>query len=627
MKKINLFKGPIFKGLITCLIIASFIIATGPVFAANGGPTLNTLTIDPSNSPYTVSNTTTLNELIIKPGGVLTAPYGYSLTLTVNGVEMGQKLIPNASPPDNFAVNPQFIPGTYRGNIVLTVTKNININGGGGPGGNSEYSYRTGIYIEDGKYVPDQSVAAAVIGGKVNNKAANNVRITSLGEDFNGIMVTSSGTESGAGGTFTGAPYSYIINSPKIDFTGNGGNDFAGFGAAIMSSGNADVTVNHANIVTNGAVRTAIWAGGNSTMNVNNSYIRTHEGTLPSEYVDFWPADGSPPPGGPQTSGIMLDVPWMLGITGNCRATNLLGNATANYTNDTIIADCWGGLSTDQTTNVKLTATNCLVKVIKSGYGSYAIGTDTNTFNKCTFDVPDYGLIMANGGATAIYNGTKVNSGRFGVMMHSGNAGTLTINNGSEFNTANAVIQVKSSEPTINIDHAKLNSKIGIILESVENDDPFAGGPGTPNPPYPVNANFSNTTLNGDIINSDTTQGDVNATFDNTTITGAITTATQTPVGTYPRDGYTAADIADVGNFDFTYCNPGNTYGMNVTLNGHSRWVVSKTSYLTSLSVSPKATVTAPSGYHVTMKVDGTSIPIVPGNTYTGAIVLTVTAN
>ncbi|WP_277037568.1 sugar ABC transporter ATP-binding protein [Actinacidiphila oryziradicis] len=62
-----------------------------------------------------VSRTTRLDRLTIASGGTISAPDGYSLTLTVNGVETGQLLTATG------AASTQIAPGTYRGDICLTV--------------------------------------------------------------------------------------------------------------------------------------------------------------------------------------------------------------------------------------------------------------------------------------------------------------------------------------------------------------------------------------------------------------------------------------------------------------------------------------------------------------------------
>jgi hypothetical protein len=69
----------------------------------------------PSGSTYVVSTTTCLRRLTVEPGATVTAPSGDSLTLTANGVETGQQLT------STNATTTQIVPGTYRGDVVLTV--------------------------------------------------------------------------------------------------------------------------------------------------------------------------------------------------------------------------------------------------------------------------------------------------------------------------------------------------------------------------------------------------------------------------------------------------------------------------------------------------------------------------
>jgi len=85
-------------------------------FAAAGKPTCP--------HPDTLSGQVTITEtayyphgLTIAEGAVITAPDGYSLTMTVNGVETGQKLVTTAG------VDTALVPGTYCGKVVLTVAE------------------------------------------------------------------------------------------------------------------------------------------------------------------------------------------------------------------------------------------------------------------------------------------------------------------------------------------------------------------------------------------------------------------------------------------------------------------------------------------------------------------------
>jgi hypothetical protein len=550
---------------------------------------------------WVVTETTSMEALHVGEGAQIKAPEGKSVTLTVDGVETG------------------IGPGRYEGDIVLTVTEEIPITFRDFP---EPHIYRTAVYIEDGKFIPEKSVSAAVAGGTVTDTTAENVKITSVGENFNGIMATGD------------SPSTYAITAPDIDFTGSGGNDFAGWGAAIMSSGKAEVVVKQARIVSRGAVRTAVWAGGSSTMRVYDSDIEVFDGVLPADYT--FSAD----------PGKMKEVPWMLGITGNCRATNVVDGGKAYYQNTRVKAQAWGVLSTDGTRGGVLNVTDCTIETVESGYGAYADGSVTDTFSGCTFNVNDYGLIMT-GGEGVFTDGSVVNSGRFGVMFHG--SATLDIDKGCVFNTGKAVLQVKSAFPTIRVDGAVLNPKNGIILESMLNDDPLkaampgggipgrgepAGGmppqAGMPDGGMPgvanstdITATFRNVSLSGDIVHAMTSLADMIVRLENVSITGVISTSKAKD-----RAGIDGVELGRetcgyIGEIEHALCASGDDYGLKVSLDGKTRWQVNDTSFMTALSISKGAVISSPDGFSVTLMVDGRETPITPG-VYEGKIELLV---
>jgi len=627
-----------FSAIFTAISAAIILMMT--LAACNTGKNLA------SGSTWEVTETTSLKTLTIADGASIKAPEGKSLTMTVEGVETG------------------IIPGAYKGRIILTPTENI---------AKDNYNFRTAVYIENGKYIAGKSVAAAVAAGTVTDTSATGVKITSAGEKFNGIMVTGD------------AKSSYSINNPVISLTGNGANDFVGYGAAIMTDGKAEVTIDNARIINTGAVRTAVFVGGDSITKVNNSYIEVHDGTLPADY-EFSVQPGK-----------MMAVPWMLGITGNLRATNLAGNGTVYYENTHIKAQGWGCLSSDNVgTSPRLYATNCVIETIDSGYGAFSLGTNIATFSKCTFNVKDYGMISQEGDGV-FTDGTMVNSDRYGVMFFG--TGNLTIDKKSVFNTKKTSIQVKGCGSNIVVDDATLNPGNGIILQTMANDDPYmsgrgggppvggapgaggagggppadggmpggAGGPGgapaggapgggspggAPGGGAPppgggtpggnvggpggagggaassndVKATFSNITLTGDIINANTASGALAVIFKNANITGAISTATvEHALG--PNGEEVTMEHPElynlIGDVKNTFCATKDKYGLEVSLEEGSTWVVDETSYLTGLTAAEGATIKAPEGYSVTMTVNGAAKAIKAG-TYKGKIVLTV---
>jgi hypothetical protein len=577
-----------------------------------------------AGSVWKITETSKLSNLTIGKGAVIKAPEGCEVTMTVDGVEVGIE------------------PGIYKGDIVLTVTKEIQNpvmmgagpseadnrgssgGAGGAPGGSggsapggvpagaggdagaAYVGVRAAIYVDGGVYSPEKSVAAAVMKGTVTNSSAKDVSISSKGKDFNGIIVTGDSA--------------YLISNLKINF--NGG-DQGNNGAAITSGGKANVTINKASIFSKGVQWAAIIVGGNSTMHINDSDIEAQDGTLQEKFAKMEDSNS-------------MEVPWVLGFIGNNRATNVVESGTAYYNNTHIKTQRWGCLSTDAVKSVKLYATNCRLEAVESGYGAYSDGA-YDSFSKCTFDVKDYGLIMT-GGTGIFTDGCVVNSGRFGVMFHG--AGNLTIDKGCVFNTKRAVIQVKSASPTIVVDNSKLSSESGIILEAIVNDDPWkvggmpGGGPGGPaadrggmpksaGGSTDATATFKNMTMKGDIVSSMTRERDVIINFEKTTITGAITTATSRAQSDIDGVKLTKKYYYYIGAVKNTYCATDEKHGMKVSLDGKSRWVVNQNSYLTSLILSDGAVIAAPDGYRLTMTVNGVEKEIKAGS-YSGKIALTV---
>lgn len=108
--------------------------------------------------------------------------------------------------------------------------------------------------------------------------------------------------------------------------------------------------------------------------------------------------------------------------------------------------------------------------------------------------------------------------------------------------------------------------------------------------------------------------------FQNVRITGVISSATAKH--RVPR--ITKYNCEEIGEVVMTPA-PTVNNGVVVTLDEHSVWTVTGTSYLSSISIAPDAVITAPVGKSLNMQIDGMDMPIFPG-TYTGKIVLSVEA-
>jgi hypothetical protein len=401
---------------------------------------------------------------------------------------------------------------------------------------------------------------------------------------------------------------------------------------------------------------------------VKNSRILTQNGELPSDYV------------GTIDTTQMRSVPWMLSLSGNVRATNLLGTHTkASYINSYIASEGWGVLSTDGCTDPQLTAINSTIAITgDDGYGSYGIGNATERFLGCTFNVATYATISRG---SHLYYGdsspaqvaalntsldlgltkgelsqitarpTVVNSKRFGIMWHGG--GSLDVSGGTVFNTKETTFLDKGQAITVTVDGsrgARLNPENGVIMQLMDDDDPgpnMAAGGATTNAyieptgtPAKIAdhdvtvaddqdavATFTNIKLDGNFFNS--TRGDIAGmfgppaqrdlvlTFKNAQLKGVITAST----AAHEQSTITASDYRLLGEVSNTP-SPVINNGVIVSLTAGSKWIVRGTCYLSSLTIDATSSVTSICG-HLTMTVNGTVTPIIPGNTYQGQIVLT----
>ena len=569
---------------------------------------------------WVVEENTALAELAIREGASIQAPKGKKVTMTIGGV--GTKIQ----------------PGTYQGDIRLTLTDDIMV-----PffAYDEPMEYRAAVCIRDGKYVPEQSVEAAVQSGHTGDGECCDVVIVNRDEAFNGIYVTGEGE--------------YTINGADIDMEGLGGNDFNGYGAAIMAHGNAKVTVNDATIHVRGASRNAVFVGDHSTAYINDSVIFTETGVLPADYKDNVDMGG------------MMRVPWQLSLRGNNRATNLADFGTAYYNNCHLMAEGWGVLSTDAVDSCRLFAKDCEIEITgSSGYGSFSIGDCYDAFDHCTFNVPDYAMVMANETAGGEFvNGTVVNSGRNVVMSFLNQGGVVRMKD-STFNTGKAIFNIKGSAPVIEAERCVFNAEDGMILSLYDCDDPTNPGGWYIDPVGPdvyvegrdltrteqgkdVIASFKDMELKGNFYNS-TTGLEIDKTgfppfelpsmplpegaeppvmpgpsalnmelsFENARIVGRISAAASKH--RVPRIDKTNCE--ELGEIDYTPCEAINN-GVIVKLGRGTSWTVTGACYLTSLTIDADAVIWGENGAAVKMTVDGVETPIAAGS-YAGKIVLSI---
>ena len=213
----------------TRLVLYALILLILQFTACDRAPSVVSKSVD-AGATWEVAETTRLDELTIAEGAAVNAPEGKSVTLTVGGVETG------------------IAAGSYAGNVVLTVTEECPIKFQE----TTIHPFRQALYLGENGVVDAKSVLAAAGTYTVSGETLTGAGIVSRGGNFNGIYAN--------GGT-------HIIKDATIDLTGNGGNDFAGYGATVMSDGpGTTLVVDSSKITTRGAIRTAFVAQNTSNL-------------------------------------------------------------------------------------------------------------------------------------------------------------------------------------------------------------------------------------------------------------------------------------------------------------------------------------------------------------------------
>lgn len=283
-------------------------------------------------------------ELAILGTGSIIAPEGKRVVMTVDR-----------------AITPA-VPGEYRGNICLELVDEMP------KFGEFENDYRSALVVTETGVDRKRTVASAV-SGALSDEALTDGTIHIAENKVNGISVT--------GGNFR-------VENTELTYEANGGDDFELYGTAIAVGGDAKVVVTDTEITTHGVAASAIQCGERSRVLVKDCTIASRGG----DNTDYYTKRPH-----------LTETPWVLGLKGTLRATNLLGDAHVCYYNTKASCDGWGVYSVDMAKEGKLTVINSdgiipAGEGFDSGYGSYLMGIPS-TFLGVYFDVPSYPLAAA----------------------------------------------------------------------------------------------------------------------------------------------------------------------------------------------------------------------------------------
>lgn len=393
--------------------------------------------------------------------------------------------------------------------------------------GGDDYAYDSALYVTADGVSQENSATDRISAGTYDDKTAENVVINDSESGHNGILVYNT---------------DYVISNAEItlltDADGTDTCDFSGKGSAVAAFGSdANVTIEDSKIHTSGVATMPVFADSGATVTIRSSELQSDGGTLASDYLNT------------PSQTLMVAPPWILGIMGNARCTNMMGtDTTTNVIDSKTSAGAWAVLSTDAGSNMYLNVYNSSLTLNNadesaaaalqaedgqisetldnpytvnygSGYGTYAIGNAVETFAGSEINVGTYATIFTGGSATytnveagetyelknsdgettATYEAsedkvTEIHSDTFGFMAHQ-NSNNITIENGTVVDSGYATFLVKTGhsnqELTATVDDARISNG-GVLIQVMDNDDATNGGMMSTDDPLNTNGGSQN---------------------------------------------------------------------------------------------------------------------------------------
>ncbi len=412
-------------------------------------------------------------------------------TLTVNGVET------------------PLAEGTYE-NATLTQSEAYGQFGSSSQGDAADYAYRSALYVDAGGVNEAKSALDVIQGGKVYDTKAEGFSIVSTSDSFSGVIVD-------------GAEYTISDASLTLDSASDGSNvnDFTGLGTAIINANQGILTLLRTTIKTSGVAKLALLTDSGAATLVQDSEISVRGGTLYDGYINN------------SNMATMVSPPWVLGIAGNARLSNIEGKySLLTVVNSKLTSSGWGTLSTDSGSDMQIVTVDSEISIDQAntnytddpyldlygtGYGVFAIGQAQEFFYGTQINAGMYGGVITGGymtfadsdfdggtldvkalsGDAATYDflghevtgfadkatftgitgkgqNTELNSDGFGIMTW-GTAG-IKLTDGTVFNTDEAAFLLKSPDVTIQVeDGSQLNAKNGILVQMIDDENNMIG--------------------------------------------------------------------------------------------------------------------------------------------------------
>ena len=389
------------------------------------------------------------------------------------------------------------------------------------------YAYDAALYVTADGILEAQSATDRIASGTWDARSASGIVIRDDASGHNGILVYNTG---------------YAIDGAEItmltDADGSNTCDFSGKGTAIAVFGaDANVTISDSTIHTAGVATMPIFADSGAAVTIRSSVLRSDGGTLYGDYLNT------------PDQAVMVAPPWILGIMGTSRCSNMMGSGTTtNVIDSETSAGAWAVLSTDSGNDMYLNVYNSSLTLNNadesraaplqseggqigwtlddpytvnygSGYGTYAIGRAVETFAGCEINVGTYATILTGGSVTctaleagqtyqlknhagettAVYEAaedkvTAIHSDTFGFMAHQ-NSNTITLEKGTVVDSGYATFLVKTGASgqvlTATVDEAAISNG-GVLIQLMDNDDATTGGMMSADDPLNTNGGSQN---------------------------------------------------------------------------------------------------------------------------------------
>ncbi len=392
----------------------------------------------------------------------------------------------------------------------------------------------------------------AQINGEITNLQTDGLQYITTEPCLNGIYIASEHKDA------------FTISNAHMEMHGDGINDFAGIGSAVMADETAQVTLRDSTIETWGCIRPATCVTGNAVMEVRNCRLIGHTGELPKTYVR-------------RIASGMMEPPPGLEIGGTGRTHLSMGNSKAFFYDSYIYTRDWAALSTDGSQgDLHLEAHNCDVVCEGIGYGTYADNGCYNYLFDSRITSGSHAAIIA-GEANVSFTNCSIKAGSYVSMIHSVRGSTSEVTTsyirGGSAEAGTAIFFIKSTNAYVNAIGADLKAPY-IIKSEINRDN--AKTPVSADERfhiYGIKAYLQDMTLEGDICHEED-QRAMAVTLVNVRLTGGI------------HDAY-------------------------VTLNG-SDWTATKDSSVCFVGLTDLNAVNAPEGVTITAKA-GDGCQLQPG--------------